>query len=91
MVCGRLRYRRKDRGIDAVEVVRDIAVPEAEDRPAVRREVGCAGFVAFELFTVVAAVQLDADRELSARDVDDVMTDQQLAGEAGPVLSKDAP
>ena len=40
MVGGRLRYRRKDRGIDPVEVIQYIAVPEAEDRPAVRREVG---------------------------------------------------
>ena len=86
-----MRYRRKDRGIDPVEVFQNIAVPEAEDRPAVCREVSGAGFVAFDLFTMVAAVELDTDRELSARDVDDVMADQQLAGEAEPVLSKDAP
>lgn len=87
----RLRYRRKDRGTDPVEVIQHIAVPEAADRPAVRREVGCAGFVAFDQVTVVAAVELDTELELSARDVDDVMADQQLAGEAEPVLSKDAP
>ncbi len=68
----RLRYRRKDRGVDAVEVIQNIAVPEAEHRSAVRREVSGAGFVAFDLFTVVAAVELDTDCELSTRDVEDV-------------------
>ena len=75
----------------AFGVVAHIAIPQAQDLPALLFQPGRAGGIVTRLLLMLAAVELDREPRLAAGEIDDVGADHELAGETRAVPREQLP
>ena len=80
---GRLRNRSKDRRCRSIWVLYHFGIPEAKQGPTRRFEVARPHGIRLGLRHMMHAVALDCDFYSAARQIDDEMSDDMLACEAG--------
>src|SRR5207245_1121732 len=66
----------------SLRLLENIGIPEAQHPEAVSNQSRCAPLVAFDLFGVLAAVDLNHEPSLQAGEIDEVRTDWKLTAEA---------
>jgi hypothetical protein len=72
----------RNRAEDALGILIEFDVPDAQDRPAFLREIRIAALIPLG-FGMLAAVQFNHELCLAARKIGKVRTDRQLARELG--------
>ena len=75
---------------DAIGILGNFAVPEADDGPAFLLEEKGAGFVGRRV-DMLAPIDFDDQPRLPAGEVGDVRVDRELAGELWTVTGEEAP
>ena len=90
MGCG-AGDRLVDRRDHSCKRVPHLAVPEAQDGPSASLEFSGAGRVLIGANAVLAAIDLDGDLQAPAGEIENEAINNELPGEARPLLTKHAP
>ena len=90
-MSGLPRDGRGNSPVYAVEVARDVIVPEPKHGPTLRLQTGGPLPVGLQLFAVMAAIELDRKLQRTAGKIDDMVVDDELTREAWGTVAKHLP